>query len=294
MKARLLLLSVATALAATVASAQFGLDLTKVTKAIDTAKDGAKVFKGAVGIGPVEERKIGEAVSVEIIGRYGGLVRDEAIMRRVNLVGRALARYSDRPNLAWQFAVLDSETVNAFSAPGGLVFITRGLYDQAPTDDLLAAILGHEIAHITNKNALKIVQRGDATAGAKGLLLKRSSDARAIDSQVSQVGSLLGFDVLGVVKKIVESGFDAPTEYTADHDGRDLAVLAGYAPGGLRTVLLHLKEQGENRQTMFATHPPLAERIKKLPDDPTLPDAAPPISATALADVPDQPVGETK
>ena len=60
----------------------------------------------------------------EIIGRYGGLVRDEDVMRRVNLIGRSLARYSSRPNLEWQFAVLNSDTVNAFSAPGGLVFIT--------------------------------------------------------------------------------------------------------------------------------------------------------------------------
>jgi predicted Zn-dependent protease len=268
---RLILVLPAVLLAGTFASAQFGgLDLNKIKKGLDTAKDAGQVVKGVAGIGPEEERKIGEAVAVELIGRYGGLVRDEATMRRVNLVGRALARYSDRPELEWQFAVLDSDTLNAFSAPGGLVFITRGLYEKAESDDVLAGILGHEIAHITNKNALKIVQRGDLVTGGKSLLLKRSNQAREINSQVSQVGSMLGFDVLGLVKKIVESGFDAPTEFTADKDGRKVAVTTGYAPGGLRTMLLNLQKNGENRKTMFATHPPVAERIKRLPDEPAL------------------------
>ncbi|HEX2860059.1 MAG TPA: M48 family metalloprotease [Lacunisphaera sp.] len=266
---RLSLTIPAALVAATFAFAQFGgLDLGKIKKGLDTAKDAGQVVKGVAGIGPEEERKIGEAVALELIGRYGGLVRDEETMRRVNLVGRALAKYSERPELEWQFAVLDSDTLNAFSAPGGLVFITRGLYEKAESDDVLAGILGHEIAHITNKNALKIVQRGDLVSGSKGLLLKRSSQAREINSQVSQVGSMLGFDVLGLVKKIAESGFDAPTEYTADKDGRRLAVTTGYAPGGLRAVLLNLQQNGENRKTMFATHPPVAERIKRLPDEP--------------------------
>jgi len=276
-------------LVAPVAFAQFGLDLSKVTKGIEAGKDLAKAGKGVVGIGPQEERKLGEAVALEIIGRFGGLVRDEAVMHRVNLIGRGLARYSSRPNLDWQFAVLDSDTVNAFSAPGGLVFITRGLYEQADSDDVLAGILGHEIAHITNKNALKIVQRGDFAAGTKGFLLKRSSDVReanAAVSQVSQVGSMLGFDVMALTKKMFESGFDAPTEFTADRDGRALAMSTGYAPGGLRAALQHLHDDGENRKTMFSTHPPLTERLKKLPKDP-----APPVPD---ADAKDQPVGEAQ
>ena len=110
--------------------AQFGLDKLDfggLKKAVDTAKDAGKITKGLVGIGPEEERVIGGSVAVEIVGAYGGLVRDAAIMQRVNLVGRTLARYSDRPDLDWRFGVLASDAVNAFSAPSGYVFITRGL-----------------------------------------------------------------------------------------------------------------------------------------------------------------------
>src|SRR4051812_16705702 len=117
----------------------------RISRGLDTAKDLGKVAKGLAGIGPEEEKIIGDSVALEIVGKYGGLVRDAAIMQRVNVVGRSLAAYSARPDLSWRFAVLDSNSVNAFSAPAGYVFITRGLYDLAPDDDALAGILGHEI-----------------------------------------------------------------------------------------------------------------------------------------------------
>ena len=171
-------------LGATVAWAQFGgFDLSKIKKGLDTAKDAGKVLKGVAGIGPEEERNMGESVALELIGKYGGVVRDADTMRRVNLVGRSLTKYSDRPQLSWRFAVLDSDTINAFSAPDGYVFITKALYEQATNDDLLA-------------------------------------------------------------------------------------------------VLVNLQEQGENRKTMFSTHPPLAERIKHLPDEPA-PAAPTELIATA-------------
>ena len=249
-----------------------GMDTLK--KGIDTAKDASKIAKVA-GIGPKEEQAIGDAVALEVISQYGGLVRDEDILRRINLVGLGLARSSARPDLEWRFAVLNSDSVNAFSAPGGYVFITRALYVQAANDDLLAAILGHEIAHITRRHALKIVERNEAAAGAKSQLLKRSKDARAVDTNIRQVNSIAGMDLSGMLKTLLVNGFDAPTEYEADKDGRALALTTGYAPGGLRAVLFNLKQAGENRKTMFSTHPPVTERIKRLPDEPAPVDEEP-------------------
>lgn len=242
-----------------------GLDTLK--KGVDTAKDASKIAKAA-GIGPKEERSIGDSVALEILSRYGGLVRDEDIMRRVNHVGLALARTSDRPDLGWRFGVLDSDTVNAFSAPGGYVFISRGLYDLAASDDVLAGILGHEIAHITRRHALKIVERNEAAAGAKSQLFKRSHEARAADAQMQQINAALGADISGMLKTMFVNGFDAPTEYEADEAGRTLAVTNGFAPGGLRAALVQLQARGENRKVMFSTHPPLAERLKRLPNEP--------------------------
>lgn len=242
----------------------------KINRGIDTAKDLGKVAKGIAGIGPEEEKAIGDSVALEIVGRYGGLVRDDAIMQRVNLVGRSLARYSDRPDLSWRFAVLDSTSVNAFSAPAGYVFITRGLYDLAIDDDALAGILGHEIAHITRKHALNIIAKSDALSGATSQLVKRSSSARALDSQLQQFDLGIG----QITKTLFETGYSPQTEYEADKVGHDLAALTGFAPGGLRGVLVHLQHRGGQVEKVFSTHPPLKARISRLPDEPaTLPPA---------------------
>lgn len=273
MNCRTLLIS---ALVLATASFGYGFDLgglgkslgssdDKLTRGLDTAKDLGKVVKGIAGIGPEEEKAIGDSVALEIVGKYGGLVRDVAIMQRVNLVGRSLASFSDRPDLSWRFAVLDSNTVNAFSAPAGYVFITRGLYELAADDDALAGILGHEIAHITGKHALNIVAKGDALAGATSQLVKRSGNLRALDSQLQQFDIGVG----QITKTLFETGFAPQTEYSADKIGHALARVTGYAPGGLRGVLGVLQRRGSNPSLkVFSTHPPLGDRIGRLPDEP--------------------------
>ncbi len=234
-------------------------------KVADTAKDASKVAKGVMGIGPEEEKLIGESVALEIIGKYGGLVRDDAIVKRVNLLGQALAFYSTRPALPWTFAVLDSASINGFSAPGGYVFITRGLYEAvAGSDDALAAILAHEIAHITERHALKIIARAEFVAGTTTLAVKNNSTAAQVQSQLSQFDT----GIADLLKTLLEKGFDPKTELAADKTGRALAVTVGYAPGALRQVLVQLQQKKSDPKATFSTHPPLADRIKNLPNDP--------------------------
>lgn len=279
--------------AASLASSAFAVDFSglskalgnadKLKKGLDTANDASKVMKGLAGIGPEEERLIGDSVSLEIVGKYGGLVRDEATMRRINLVGRALARYSDRPELDWRFGVLDSDTVNAFSAPDGYVFITRGLYALAENDDILAAILGHEIAHITGKHALKIVQRGELLSGLGSQVVKRSGNTREVEAQLQQ----FNLGVTEITKTLFEKGFDPQTEYAADQEGRQLAVVTGYAPGGLRAVLARLQQIPAGPQAVFSTHPPLTERIRRLPAESAEAKSGP--SPGAATDTPGSP-----
>ncbi len=244
--------------------AQFGLgklDFGKITKALDTAKDVGKMAKGVAGIGPEEERVIGGSVAVEIVGAYGGLVRDPAINRRVDLIGQTLTRCSDRPELAWRFGVLASNDVNAFSAPAGYVFITRGLYRLAATDDMLAGVLAHEIEHVCERHALAIVARGQFIEGAADIAKSQSAQVANLEGQLQQ------FD-LGI-KKITNTlftvGFDPQTEFVADRKGRDLAALAGYARDGLlRTLELLERQNPAEQKHIFSTHPPLPERIHRL------------------------------
>jgi predicted Zn-dependent protease len=230
----------------------------------DTVNSGLQLLRGAAGIGPEEEKTIGDSVAVEIVGKYGGLVRDATILHRVNLVGRALARYSDRPDLTWRFGVLNSDSVNAFSAPDGWVFISRGLYALAKDDDELAGILGHEIAHITGRHALKIVEKSNMVGGLVNGAVSRSGDARALNEQLQQFDLGIG----KIATTLFEKGYSPETEYEADKIGHNLAGVTGYAPGGLRAALVQLQQRGGDPKKTFSTHPPLKDRIQRLPDEP--------------------------
>jgi predicted Zn-dependent protease len=258
MNARLFLAAAAALGAAVLAPAQF--DFGKLTKALDTAKDAGKALKGFTGMPIEEEREIGDSVALEVIAKYGGIDRDEEITKRVNLVGRSLARYSDRPDLDWRFAVLQSDTINAFSAPAGFVFITRGLYDRAANDDELAAILAHEIGHITGRHAVKIVMRADATSAIAKQVAARSNQTRQLDAQLSQ----FGLKIDKILNTIFEKGYDPQWEYAADQEAWHLAQRTGYASDGLKTVLTELEADSGEAKTAFSTHPPLKDRLAHL------------------------------
>lgn len=227
-------------------------------KARDTAGKVGRVAKGATGLSLEEEVAIGDAVSLEIVSRHGGVWRDEDATRRVNIVGRVLARYALRQDLAWRFGVLDSDAVNAFSAPGGRIFITRGLYQMAGGDDELAGILAHEIAHIDERHALRIIARGELLAGVSEIVADKNASFARYEEAISDITS-----------QLLDKGFDPNTEYDADKQGRVLARTTGFAPGGLRATLEALKASAAGgRQETFSTHPSLDSRLERLPRDP--------------------------
>ena len=242
-------------------------DLGKAVEEVTrTATSVGRVAKGATGLSLQEEVAIGDAVSLEIVGRFGGVWRDESATRHLNLVGRLLSRYALRQDLTWRFGILDSESVNAFSAPGGRVFITRGLFTVIESDDELAGVLAHEIAHIDRRHALKIIARGEFLSGVTELVADNNSSYLQYDEAVSTI-----------TENLIDKGYDSQSEYDADREGRALAQVAGYAPGGLRAVIETLRELEKNKtKPVFSTHPSAENRLRKLPRDP-----APPSPVTA-------------
>lgn len=218
----------------------------------NTVKGVGEMIKGASGISLKDEMKIGGAVAVEIVARNGGIDRDPAMNQRVILIGKSLAYYCSRPELNFRFAVLNSDRINAYSAPGGYVFITRGLYNALPNDQELAAVLAHEISHVTKRHALKVIARGEFM---KGLF-----DA---GGSVSNVGA---FDqgVESITNSLFTKGFDPSAEFEADKEGRSLATKVGYPHDALLDFLKALyAKDGDSKET-FPTHPPLSHRIERL------------------------------
>jgi predicted Zn-dependent protease len=208
--------------------------------------------KGASGISLPEELKIGGAVAVEIVSRNGGLLQDEAITRRVAIIGKTLSAYCTRPELNFRFAVLNSDHINAYSAPGGYVFITHGLYNVLPDDQQLASVLAHEISHVTRRHALKVISRGQFM---KGLF-----------DTAGSVTDLSVFDngVNAVTDSLFTKGFDPHDEFEADSDGRALATKVGYSHDALLEFLKQLAKTESGNKDTFPTHPPLAHRIDRL------------------------------
>lgn len=233
----------------TAAHAQFGIDVDPFR----LAQGAKKITKGSSGIGIKEEMSIGGSVAVEIVAANGGVWKDEAAMNRLNLVGKSLARYCDRPTLKFRFALLNSDTVNAFSAPGGYVFITKGAYLAAENDDQLAGVLAHEICHVTRRHALRIISRNELISGITDVAAGSSGDFATYDLGVDKVSNTL-----------LKTGYDSGSEFDADKMGRELATNTGFARDGLLKFLQKLKTLKLANNSIFSTHPDLEDRIEKL------------------------------
>jgi predicted Zn-dependent protease len=225
---------------------------TSIEQVVNVAKD----VKGVV-VTPDEdeERVLGQGVAATLLGAAKP-VADPGLQRYVNRVGLWVALQSTRPNLPWRFVVLDNANVNAFAAPGGYVFITRGLLDQMHSEAELAGALGHEIAHVERKHHLKALQkeRGFQLAG-RGASAVLGED-RALLNQIA-----------GAAKNLYSRGLDRSDEYEADRAGAILAARAGYDPYGLAQVLQTLDSLNPNSSglaLLFKTHPKPADRLQHL------------------------------
>lgn len=227
-----------------------------------------QLAKGVTGLSVEEEINLGDAVSVEIVARYGGIWRDKVATQRVNLVGKTLARYARRDGLEWRFGVLDSDAVNAFSAPNGRVFITRGLYKVLADDDELACVLAHEIAHVDLRHAAKIIAGKQGVGAGLGLLAESAGDQ--VGGQfpgASEAGKMLEDQVPKLLTGLVTDGYGSDREYDADRNACELAQTCGFDTEGLRRVLIKVEANARRTKETFSSHPKTKDRLKRLPGD---------------------------
>ena len=209
------------------------------------------LVSGLLPISYEEEQSSGAAIALQVVARYGGLYDQPELTRYVNLVGRAVALTCDRPDIAYHFAVLNHDSINAFAAPAGYVFVTRGLLKQIRNEAELAAVLGHEIAHVSQKHILDVIQRSKRLAGISeaGLAYTHQNpDAfkKVIDA---------------AVKKLLDEGLDQEKEIEADNLGDVFAARVGYDPAAYVTLLNRLRVLKGDDRAFFKTHPNFSTRI---------------------------------
>ena len=220
----------------------------------DLQQPGASKTLG--GYSQQEEIAIGQQIAGNLLGA-APLVQDKKLQKYVNNVGRWVANQSERPDLPWHFGVIDSNDINAFAAPGGYVFVTRGLYKQLNNESELAGVLAHEIGHVIRKHHLKILQQ------SKMLDL----GSRLIGKQVGGNDKIAG--LIGSGAEIVSRSLDKGAEFEADRIGVVLAARAGYDAFGLPAVLQqigHTPADDSSVALLFKTHPHPDERLSRLDD----------------------------
>lgn len=245
--------------------------LGKAAQNITYAATGDKKLAGIVGgagtaiegVAPIpyeEEVAIGGAIAVQIVNRFGGEYRGSgnqaAILNKyVNTLGTAIALNSDRPDIPYHFLVLNDDPPNALAAPGGYIFITKGTIKGCSSEAELAGVIGHEIAHVTQKHTITVLQRGKILQGAA------EAGAAALQANPEAFSGLID----EATRVIFETGLDKAKEYEADRLGTDFASRVGYNPKGLDNFLRTLGGiVGYKSSVLFKTHPDPASRIGEI------------------------------
>ena len=239
-------------------------------KATDENSAEGKLIRGAnrlrksfQDLDPAEEHFIGRSVAAEILAmpQYP-LADDERQLAYVERVGHAVADTNDgvrRPFLDYRFGILATDEKNAFACPGGLILVTRGLLASAEDEDELAAVLAHEIAHVTLRHGVAAIQQANMTAAFE-YLGKGAAQATMDAEDLAKLTDVFDDSVGDIVRTMVTSGYSREAELAADELGREFLAGAGYDPQALERVLAGMHGSGG----MLATHPAPDERIEAL------------------------------
>jgi beta-barrel assembly-enhancing protease len=190
-------------------------------------------------------------------GRY---VVDPELTYYVNRVGQRLAEVSDRPDLPYEFVVLNNDVPNAWALPGGKMAINRGLLIHLEDEAQLAAVLGHEVVHAAARHG--------ATQQTRNIMLQAGLLAAGVAavSQEWEYGAL-AVGALGVGATAWQARYSRSHELEADRYGVEYMVRTGYDPQGaveLQETFLKFSE-GRNPnwlEGLFASHPPSRERMR--------------------------------
>lgn len=204
------------------------------------------------------EIEFGREVAARILGKYK-LSKDYKLTRYITLVGRSLALNSNRPEIEFHFGLLETNDINAYSAPGGYVFLTRGSVNLMEDEDELAGVLAHEIAHVTEMHIVDELNiKGSDSSMSGGLARILGSVAEttrvAFDQVIDQAVALL-----------FKEGLRKQDEFEADQVGTLIATNSGYDPNALYRYLQRVKlHKGKNTEIVNTTHPPFVDRLVAL------------------------------
>jgi predicted Zn-dependent protease len=209
-----------------------------------------------------EEYYIGRAVSAMILSQYPAY-KNDALTDYINRVGNAVVIHSDRPETyaGYHFLVLDSEEVNALAAPGGFIFITKGLLKRCQDEEMLGCILAHEVGHVSAKHGLRSIKKSRLIDAFR--IIGSEATKRYAPEKLAQLTDIFE-DTLGdIAENLIERGYDRKYEYEADKLSVGTSARTGYNANGLVDFLDTMVDDTSTSSDKgwFKTHPSAKDRI---------------------------------
>jgi beta-barrel assembly-enhancing protease len=202
-----------------------------------------------------DEMRLGSQLSVEVARRYTIVSQGQ---ERINRIGQRVARASRRPNLNYRFHIIRSKELNAFSGPGGHIYVTTGLMSMA-NDDELASVLSHEVSHVVARHSLKTIQQSQTLRGLAELF-------GSVTGVVGGTAQELGTAAAQIVASGLLAVHNREEEREADFLGLHALAKAGFNTQGMLTMFQKIQNVGEKDRNLlgaiFADHPDVDERIE--------------------------------
>jgi beta-barrel assembly-enhancing protease len=222
----------------------------RLKKAAEIASQVASSAGTLLPIDASKEIEIGRGIAATVAGRYT-MSTDSALNEYVNLVGLVVAGEAPRTDIAYRFAVLETPDVNAFAAPGGYIFITRGSLNLIESEAELAGVLAHELGHVNRRHVIEQIRKAD------------------VMREIRETSGIVGKDldlVVGEGSNVLFTGLSRGDEEEADSLALEYVASAGYATTGLQTFVTRLAERSsEGRLSeLMSTHPRPEDRRKNI------------------------------
>ena len=234
----------------------------------ETMRANPSGLQSQLDLGDREEASLGLEMVPTLIGEQK-LIDDPELLRYLNSVGMWVAQQSERPGLPWQFAVIESDAVNAFALPGGYVFVTRGMLALLETESELAGVLGHEISHVVRKHHLRWVYvNKDMQASSQRAKTSIRKYNAAMLPEFDRMDRIMEQQMAFMNSGAVRSQMGQGEEMQADTDGATLAWRAGYEAWGLVSALQRFEAYQRPRYAALhagpTDHPEPLQRLKML------------------------------
>ena len=213
----------------------------------DILRQGAQIIQLS-NISDRQEVQLGKQINQQLLRSDVKLYRNSQINNYIKRIGKRLEAHNTRKKIPYTFQVVKDDSINAFATAGGYVYINTGLIKTAKNEAELASVVGHEIAHIQNRDVVNQMRK---TAIARGL----ATAAGVEESRLVQIG--------------VELAYRRPNsrraERNADRSGLRMLTDAGYAPQAMVSFMQQLKSKSRGSAPRFlSTHPSPANRVQYL------------------------------